>query len=179
MDIDRQALEEWQKQQPLCILSLDPADRAVLRVAGKQDTHFFLHGYFIILSVQFGIVSWQTLALFHLYSALYTFASEFLIRSLLLHLKMQLLSKSKIWVRFWPKLCGWGKKSMRGLINRYVVSRSLSTRVAKLSSWHLNDGQRQKWIEKVTNHLNAGVDKCALNDSKAHWSHVMVNRPFE
>ena len=35
MDIDREALEEWQKNQPLCILSLDPADRAVLRVAGR------------------------------------------------------------------------------------------------------------------------------------------------
>ena len=35
MEIDRAALEEWQKQQPLCVLSLDPADRAVLRVAGK------------------------------------------------------------------------------------------------------------------------------------------------
>ena len=36
MDIDREALEEWQKNQPLCILSLDPADRAVLRVAGRN-----------------------------------------------------------------------------------------------------------------------------------------------
>ena len=35
MEIDRKALEEWQKQQPLCILSLDPADRAVLRIAGR------------------------------------------------------------------------------------------------------------------------------------------------
>ena len=37
MDIDREALEEWQKGQPLCILSLDPADRAVLRVAGRNN----------------------------------------------------------------------------------------------------------------------------------------------
>ena len=36
MDINREALEEWQKNQPLCILSLDPADRAVLRVAGRN-----------------------------------------------------------------------------------------------------------------------------------------------
>ena len=37
MEIDRAALEEWQKQQPLCILSLDPADRAVLRIAGRTN----------------------------------------------------------------------------------------------------------------------------------------------
>ena len=37
MEIDRAALEEWQKQQPLCILSLDPADRAVLRIAGRTS----------------------------------------------------------------------------------------------------------------------------------------------
>ncbi len=35
MEIDRHALEEWQRHQPLCILSLDPADRAVLRIAGR------------------------------------------------------------------------------------------------------------------------------------------------
>ena len=35
MDIDRAALEEWQKHQPLAILQLDPSDRAVLRVAGR------------------------------------------------------------------------------------------------------------------------------------------------
>ncbi len=37
MEIDRDALEAWQRQQPLCVLSLDPADRAVLRVAGKTQ----------------------------------------------------------------------------------------------------------------------------------------------
>jgi hypothetical protein len=37
MEIDRVALEEWQKQQPLSILALDPADRAVLRIAGKSN----------------------------------------------------------------------------------------------------------------------------------------------
>ncbi len=37
MEIDRDALEEWQRNQPLCILSLDPADRAVLRIAGRTD----------------------------------------------------------------------------------------------------------------------------------------------
>ena len=34
MDFD-QSLEEWAKDKPLSILQLDPADRAVLRVAGK------------------------------------------------------------------------------------------------------------------------------------------------
>uniref|UniRef100_A0A0K2TP05 Uncharacterized protein n=1 Tax=Lepeophtheirus salmonis TaxID=72036 RepID=A0A0K2TP05_LEPSM len=33
MEIDRRALEQWQKHQPLCILQLDTADRAVLRIA--------------------------------------------------------------------------------------------------------------------------------------------------
>ena len=40
MEIDRVALEEWQRNQPLAILQLDPADRIVLRVGGK--TLFFL-----------------------------------------------------------------------------------------------------------------------------------------
>ena len=40
MDIDRVALEEWQKNQPLAILQLDPSDRVVLRVAGKTNTIF-------------------------------------------------------------------------------------------------------------------------------------------
>ena len=35
MDIDRAALEQWQKHQPLAILQLDPSDRVVLRVAGR------------------------------------------------------------------------------------------------------------------------------------------------
>ena len=35
MEIDRVALEEWQRHQPLAILQLDPSDRVVLRVAGK------------------------------------------------------------------------------------------------------------------------------------------------
>ena len=34
MQIDRAELEAWQRDQPLSILQLDPADRAVLRVAG-------------------------------------------------------------------------------------------------------------------------------------------------
>ena len=34
MQIDRAALEAWQREQPLSVLQLDPADRAVLRVAG-------------------------------------------------------------------------------------------------------------------------------------------------
>jgi hypothetical protein len=34
MQIDRLSLEAWQRDQPLSILQLDPADRAVLRIAG-------------------------------------------------------------------------------------------------------------------------------------------------
>ncbi len=40
MDIDRRALEEWQKGQPLAVLQLDPSDRVVLRVAGKTERIF-------------------------------------------------------------------------------------------------------------------------------------------
>ena len=35
MDWDRESLEEWQRCQPLSVLQLDVADRAVLRVAGN------------------------------------------------------------------------------------------------------------------------------------------------
>ena len=35
MDWDRESLEEWQRYQPLSVLQLDVADRAVLRVAGN------------------------------------------------------------------------------------------------------------------------------------------------
>ncbi len=35
MQIDRLSLEAWQRDQPLSILQLDPADRAVLRIAGQ------------------------------------------------------------------------------------------------------------------------------------------------
>lgn len=33
--MDRESLAEWAKDKPLSILQLDPADRAVLRIAGK------------------------------------------------------------------------------------------------------------------------------------------------
>lgn len=33
--MDRESLSEWAKDKPLSILQLDPADRAVLRIAGK------------------------------------------------------------------------------------------------------------------------------------------------
>ena len=42
MEIDRAALEEWQRQQPLAILQLDPSDRIVLRIAGKPKKVFLL-----------------------------------------------------------------------------------------------------------------------------------------
>lgn len=35
--MDRESLSEWAKDKPLSILRLDPADRAVLRIAGKSD----------------------------------------------------------------------------------------------------------------------------------------------
>lgn len=35
MELDRQSLDEWAKDKPLSILQLDPADRAVLKIAGK------------------------------------------------------------------------------------------------------------------------------------------------
>ena len=43
MDIDRIALEEWQKNQPLAILQLDPSDRVVLRVAGRTLSYFIFY----------------------------------------------------------------------------------------------------------------------------------------
>lgn len=33
--MDREKLNEWAKDKPLSILQLDPADRAVLKIAGK------------------------------------------------------------------------------------------------------------------------------------------------
>ena len=54
MDIDRAALEQWQKQQPLAILQLDPSDRVVLRVAGK--THFF-STYLLLIAASYIICS--------------------------------------------------------------------------------------------------------------------------
>lgn len=35
MMMDRESLSEWAKDKPLSILQLDPADRAVLRIAGE------------------------------------------------------------------------------------------------------------------------------------------------
>ena len=36
MEYDRVSLEEWQRYQPLSVLQLDIADRAVLRIAGTS-----------------------------------------------------------------------------------------------------------------------------------------------
>ena len=38
MSVDRQSLDEWAKDKPLSILQLDPADRAVLKIAGNVKT---------------------------------------------------------------------------------------------------------------------------------------------
>ena len=43
MDIDRRALEQWQREQPLCILQLDAADRTVLKVAGRTRVLFKIY----------------------------------------------------------------------------------------------------------------------------------------
>ncbi|KAI5732201.1 hypothetical protein M8J77_023239 [Diaphorina citri] len=41
MDFDKdQSLKEWAKDKPLSILQLDPADRAVLRIAAKECESF-------------------------------------------------------------------------------------------------------------------------------------------
>lgn len=40
--MDRESLSEWAKDKPLSILQLDPADRAVLRIAGKFMKRKFL-----------------------------------------------------------------------------------------------------------------------------------------
>jgi hypothetical protein len=41
MDFDSdQSLKEWAKDKPLSILQLDPADRAVLRIAGECIFHY-------------------------------------------------------------------------------------------------------------------------------------------
>jgi hypothetical protein len=40
MQGDRESLAAWQRDQPLSVLQLDPADRAVLRVAGGQRVPF-------------------------------------------------------------------------------------------------------------------------------------------
>ena len=53
MQIDRAGLEAWQRDQPLSILQLDPADRAVLRVAGWSRLFQFVQvlGEFEVWSV--------------------------------------------------------------------------------------------------------------------------------
>lgn len=48
MDFDSdQSLKEWAKDKPLSILQLDPADRAVLRIAGNYfEFSLFKHVFF-------------------------------------------------------------------------------------------------------------------------------------
>lgn len=40
--MDRESLSEWAKDKPLSILQLDPADRAVLRIAGELFYRFLV-----------------------------------------------------------------------------------------------------------------------------------------
>lgn len=40
MDFDKDpTLQEWTREQPLAVLALDSADRAVLRIAGMLEYH--------------------------------------------------------------------------------------------------------------------------------------------
>lgn len=39
--MNRESLAEWAKDKPLSILQLDPADRAVLRIAGKPSLYLY------------------------------------------------------------------------------------------------------------------------------------------
>lgn len=51
--MDRESLSEWAKDKPLSILQLDPADRAVLRIAGESIWWLFIH--FIIIASKYWI----------------------------------------------------------------------------------------------------------------------------
>lgn len=47
------SLKEWAKDKPLSILQLDPADRAVLRIAGEYSNYYLGYLRFLFLSVSF------------------------------------------------------------------------------------------------------------------------------
>lgn len=51
--MDRESLSEWAKDKPLSILQLDPADRAVLRIAGKCNQYdgIFDYLFFLVLLI--------------------------------------------------------------------------------------------------------------------------------
>ena len=44
--MDRESLAEWAKDKPLSILQLDPADRAVLRIAGMWNLNVMFYYFF-------------------------------------------------------------------------------------------------------------------------------------
>lgn len=51
------SLKEWAKDKPLSILQLDPADRAVLRIAGRcPPLNFTNLGWFIVLLINTFII---------------------------------------------------------------------------------------------------------------------------
>uniref|UniRef100_A0A182ITA2 Uncharacterized protein n=1 Tax=Anopheles atroparvus TaxID=41427 RepID=A0A182ITA2_ANOAO len=60
--VDRESLAEWAKDKPLSILQLDPADRAVLRIAvypgGKVERSVFTHLAYGDLAPRLLLVSW-------------------------------------------------------------------------------------------------------------------------
>lgn len=45
MEFESSSLQEWARDKPLSILQLDPADRAVLRIAGNVIFFFFFNLY--------------------------------------------------------------------------------------------------------------------------------------
>ncbi|KAH0811071.1 hypothetical protein GEV33_011720 [Tenebrio molitor] len=50
MDFDKDpTLQEWTREQPLSVLALDSADRAVLRIAATGDSHIFPTSGFRVL----------------------------------------------------------------------------------------------------------------------------------
>lgn len=53
MMMDRESLSEWAKDKPLSILQLDPADRAVLRIAGMCAITLCLHHLQVFLFSSF------------------------------------------------------------------------------------------------------------------------------
>lgn len=46
----KESLAEWMKDKPLSILQLDPADRAVLRIAGELITIIHCYAIFVVVS---------------------------------------------------------------------------------------------------------------------------------
>ncbi|KAF7283057.1 hypothetical protein GWI33_001512 [Rhynchophorus ferrugineus] len=64
MDFDKDpTLQEWTREQPLAVLALDSADRAVLRIADLNEVHYIYstkeHQLTIYFSVLEMLMCWQ------------------------------------------------------------------------------------------------------------------------